>query len=262
MIDVAKGLTGSGQYGLVYNLDDPFWLIPWLTGFGGWVLDDNLNPPFPSLDTPEMVAALQFIYDLRWVHGIVPAGEVDYNTAESLFRDGKAAMMINGDWTLGSYREHFGDTDLGVARIPLVSDTDRWPSPMVSGKYFYINNNSAGDALTASKLFIQYATSKAAQLLWPEQDGVLPALVEAYNDPAVQGDPILQASADQASIGLLMPTSEAMRCVWNALGDPIQLLWDDLISPQAAAEAMQADAELCYAEITRQWVYLPVVRKP
>ena len=262
MIAVAKGLTGGGQYGLVYNLDEPFWLIPWLTGFGGWVLDDSLDPPLPTLDTPEMVNALQFIYEFRYTHGIVPDGEVDYATADSLFQDGKAAMIINGDWTLEAYRDHFGEANLGVARISLMVETDLWPKPMTSGKYYFISTNSSGDALAASKQFIQYATSKASQLLWPAETGRLPALLDALNDPAVQGDPILQASADQASIGRLMPTSPSMNCVWNAIFDPLQLLWDDLVTPQAAADAMQADAEQCYTEITRTWLYLPVVQKP
>jgi maltose-binding protein MalE len=149
-----------------------------------------------------------------------------------------------------------------VARIPLVVETDLWPQPMTSGKYYFINANSSSDALAASKQFIQYATSKASQLLWPAETGKLPALLEAFNDPAVQGDPILQASADQASIGRLMPTTESMRCVWDAMFEPLQLLWNDLVTPQAAADAMQADAELCYTEITRTYLYLPVVRKP
>jgi arabinogalactan oligomer/maltooligosaccharide transport system substrate-binding protein len=262
MITVGKSLTGGGQYGLVYHLDEPFWLIPWLTGFGGWVLDDTIDPPFPTLNTPEMVKALQFIHDLRWVHGIVPDGEVDYNAADTLFKDGKAAMMINGDWTLDAYRDHFGEANLGVARIPLVVDTAQWPKPMVGGKYYFISANSSGDKLAASKTFIQYATSIEPQLLWPDSTGVLPALKEAFKDPAVQGDPILQASADQASIGRLMPTSEAIACVWGAMREPLQDLWANVIEPQVAAATMQATAEQCYTEITRTWLYLPVVRKP
>ena len=265
MINVAKSLTGSGQYGLVYHIDEPFWLIPWLTGFSGWVFDESIDPPFPTLNTPEMVDALQFTYDLRYVHGIVPDGADDMDYGYNLFWDGKAAMMINGDWTLDAYRDHFGEANLGVALIPQVVETGQWPQPLVSGGYYSINTNSHGAALAASKLFIQYAISKPAQLLWPAETGYgvkLPALLEAFNDPVVQADPILKASADQASIGRLMPTSPSMNCVWNAIFDPLQLLWDDLVTPQAAADAMQADAEQCYTEITRTWLYLPVVQKP
>jgi arabinogalactan oligomer/maltooligosaccharide transport system substrate-binding protein len=265
MINVAKSLTGGNQYGLVFHIDEPFWLIPWLTGFGGWVFDESIDPPFPTLDTPEMVEALQFIHDLRYVHGIVPDGADDMDYGYNLFWDGKAAMMINGDWTLDAYRDHFGEANLGVALIPQVVETGQWPVPLVTGWYYSLNTNTRGDKLAASQAFIQYATSKPAQLLWPAETGwgvKLPALLEAFNDPVVQADPILKASADQASIGRVMPTSPSLGCVWEAMVDPLQLLWDDLITPQAAAEAMQADAEQCYARLIGRWVYLPVVIKP
>ena len=75
-------------------------LAPFLGGFGGWVLDDATD--MPTLDTPEMVGALQFMSDLVLKHKIVPPG-CDYDTADVLFKEGKAAMLINGDWSLGSY---------------------------------------------------------------------------------------------------------------------------------------------------------------
>jgi ABC-type glycerol-3-phosphate transport system substrate-binding protein len=49
-----KTLTdpAQGQYGLVYDLKEPYWLIPWLGGFGGWLLD---NANRPTLATEPMV---------------------------------------------------------------------------------------------------------------------------------------------------------------------------------------------------------------
>jgi glycosidase/maltose-binding protein MalE len=261
MISVAKSLTGGGQYGLVYNLNEPFWLVPWLTGFGGWVLDESADPDVPTLNTPAMAEALQFVHDLRWVHGVLPSGTVDYTTADNLFRNGNAAMMINGDWTLGAYRDLFGAANLGVARIPLVTATGQWPMPMVSGKYYMLNQNTSGDALAASRLFIQYAMTKPAQLLWPQVADILPALLEAYNDPAVQADPIMQASADQAGIGRLMPTSPEMGCVWTAMVAQIPPVMDNLATPAAAAAAMQADAADCVAELHLPRTYLPLVSR-
>jgi arabinogalactan oligomer/maltooligosaccharide transport system substrate-binding protein len=259
MISVAKNLTGGGQYGLVYNLNEPFWLIPWLTGFRGWVLDESGHPITPTLNTPAMVNTLQFVHDLRWVHGVVPSGTVDYNRADQLFWNGNAAMIVNGDWALGQYRAHFG-ANLGVARIPLVADTGQWPRPMTSGKYYMINSNSRGEALAASKLFLHYATSKQAQLLWPQNASVLPALLQAFNDPIVQMNPILQGSAAQASVGRLMPTVAEMRCVWEAMGTPIAAIMDDQITPAEAAAAMQTDAAACVGEIHRRYyIYLPLI---
>ena len=38
----------------------------------------------------------------------------------SMFKTGKAAMIINGDWSWGDYN---GIIDFGIARIPKVSET-------------------------------------------------------------------------------------------------------------------------------------------
>ncbi|MDI6638155.1 MAG: hypothetical protein QME82_04510 [Bacillota bacterium] len=55
--ELTKGLNNDAkpdQYGLVYNLNEPFWLAPWLGGFGGRPLDGTK----PTLDSQAMIAAL------------------------------------------------------------------------------------------------------------------------------------------------------------------------------------------------------------
>ncbi len=66
--------------------------------------------------------------------------ECDYDAADALFKEGKAAMLINGDWSLTSYQmpEVRKKVDLGVARIPMISQTGLWPTPMTSGIYFML----------------------------------------------------------------------------------------------------------------------------
>ena len=56
----------------------------------------------PTLDTEEMRSALEFLYDLKFTDKVTPA-EADYNVADGQFKEGKAAYIINGDWTLGAY---------------------------------------------------------------------------------------------------------------------------------------------------------------
>jgi len=55
--------------------------------------------------------------------------ECDYDAADSLFKEGKAAMIVNGDWSLSSYLtdEVKKKVDLGIARIPKVTETGLWP---------------------------------------------------------------------------------------------------------------------------------------
>ena len=67
--DATFEMNEPDQYALVWNYTEPFFFIPFLTSFGGWVMDDAGNP---TLDTPETVAAIQYVLDLRDRYGVIP----------------------------------------------------------------------------------------------------------------------------------------------------------------------------------------------
>ncbi len=52
------------RYGLVWNYTEPFFVIPFLTGYGAWVFKEPIDPARPAtatLDSPEAVAAYRFV---------------------------------------------------------------------------------------------------------------------------------------------------------------------------------------------------------
>ena len=120
-VAAAKPLTTGDQVGIAFNQTESFWLVPFLGGFGGSVFaEDGVTP---TLDTEEMRSALEFLYDLKFTDKVTPS-EADYNVADGLFKEGKAAYIINGDWTLGAYAAApdaeapgLGD-NLGVGPLP------------------------------------------------------------------------------------------------------------------------------------------------
>ena len=66
----AKELTTGGNYGIVFNQTESFWLVPFLGGFGGSVFAaDGVTP---TLDTDAMKGALQFMYDLKYTDKVMP----------------------------------------------------------------------------------------------------------------------------------------------------------------------------------------------
>ena len=247
LIKVAKELTKPpDMYGLVYNLNEPFWLVPWLGGFGGAVfLEDGVTP---NCNTPEMVNTLKLLHDFKFVHKIVPE-ECDYDGADSLFKEGKAAMIINGDWSLAGYKEALGDK-LGVARIPKIVGYD-WPKPYTSGVYFMFNKATTGAKLEACKKFVDYIITKERQLDFVKKFARLPALKEALDDPIITQDPILKGSADQMVVGVPMPTVPEMRCVWDAIRPNQEAVMADAATPEDAAKAIQEAAEKCIAEMKK-----------
>ncbi len=180
---------------------------------------------------------------MKFEDKVIPA-ESNIEAADTMFKEGKAAMIINGDWALGAYKAKFGN-DLGVARIPMVKSTGEWPKPYTSGTYFMIPKGETGDKLAADKAFINYVTSKDKQLEMVKKLNRLPALKAALDDPAIAGDPILKGSADQMVVGTPMPTVVQMRCNWDAMKPEMQGVMNNTKKPEDAAKAMQAAAEQC-----------------
>jgi len=238
---VGKKLTTGGNYALVWNQTEPFWLVPWLGGFKGKVFtEDGVTP---TLNTPEMIATLKFLHDMKFDAKIVPP-ECDYDGADTLFKEGKAAMIINGDWSISGYVSVLGD-DLGVARIPKVSATGEWPKPYTSGVYFMLTKGISGDKLKAAQDFIGFVSSKEKQLEGVKLLNRLPSVKEALEDPLITENPILKGSADQMVVGTPMPTVLEMRCNWDSMKPEMLAVLADTKSPEDAAKLMQSSAESC-----------------
>ncbi|MFN8459262.1 MAG: extracellular solute-binding protein [Anaerolineae bacterium] len=239
---IAKGKEIAGKTTpLVFNQTEAFWLVPWLGGFKGKVFADDGKTP--TLNTPEMAATLKFLHDIKFTDKIIPS-EGDYDSSDTLFKEGKAAMIINGDWSLGAYADALKDK-LGVARIPQVSATGEWPKPYTAGVYFMIAANLDEAKLEAIKGFITFVTSKDNQLKQVKELKRLPALKAALDDPSISSDPILKASSEQMAVGTGMPAVLEMRCNWDAMKPELQAVLADTKSPEDAAKAMQEAAENC-----------------
>jgi len=83
LMKVGKELTHGDQYALVWNQTEPFWLVPWLGGFGGKVFASDGKTT--TLNTAQMVATLKFLHDMKYKNKIIPA-ESDYNGADTLLK--------------------------------------------------------------------------------------------------------------------------------------------------------------------------------
>ena len=245
MIKVGMELTGDGMYGLVFNQTEPFWLVPWLGGFGGSVFAEDGYTP--TLDTKAMVDTLQFVYDLKYTTPILPA-ESDYDGADALFKEGKAAMIINGDWSLGGYAEALGDK-MGVASIPMVSATGKYPAPYTAGTYFMLPKSLSGAKLDAVVKFVEFATNDANQLAQLDELKRLPGKAALLDNEAITSDPILSGSADDLANGVPMPVVLEMRCNWDSMKPELQAVLADTTDAATAAANMQAAAEACVVDL-------------
>jgi arabinogalactan oligomer / maltooligosaccharide transport system substrate-binding protein/arabinogalactan oligomer / maltooligosaccharide transport system permease protein len=233
---LTKDLNGDGkidQYALTWNYTEPFFFIPFMTGFGGWIMDEQGNP---TLDNPGTVGGLRFIKELRDTYRIIPA-EADYEIADALFKDGKAAMIINGDWSWSGYRK--AGIDIGVAPLPKITSTGLWCAPMVSPKGYSVNENVSPEKLRLVGEFLRFILEPDNQKETAQALETMPTWKSLYDDPAIRSDEILINSERQIELGKPMPVVPELRAIWDAMRPSYQAVLGGAKTAEQAARDMQ-----------------------
>ncbi|MEW6028392.1 MAG: extracellular solute-binding protein [Chloroflexota bacterium] len=243
LITKAQELTTGDVQGFVYNLNEPFWGAGFYGAFGGWPLDENDVPQF---NNQAFIDYLTFVAKLK-TDGVVPA-ECDYACADTLMKEGKAAMIINGDWSLGDYTTALGDK-MGVAPVPSINGNPY--TEMTAGKYFMVSNAVLDDAAKKDAVikFITFMTSAEVQKQWLDEFKRLPSNKDVAQDPSISSDPILAGSMSALSNGRGMPAAAQMRCAWDAWRPNLEGVMAGTVTPADAAAAAQTSADECVATL-------------
>ena len=232
----AAGNERVSQYGLTWNYREPFFFIPFLTAFGGWVMDENGHP---TLDNEQMVRAIQFVLDLRDKYKIIPR-EGDYEIADMLFKENRTGMIINGSWSWAGYHVPDGSR---IAPLPFNSETGLWAEPMISAKGYSVNANASSGKLPAIRSVIDFLTGAEVQTEMATQLATTPVDRAVIDSPAVKSNPTLLASMQQIEHGRPLPIVPQMRAIWEGMRGPYQLVMNGAISAREAAHRMQREAE-------------------
>jgi maltose-binding protein MalE len=246
LIELGRELTlrsasRTERYALTWNYAEPYFFIPFLTGFGGWIMDEQGNP---TLDTPEMRAALQFVLDLRDKHGLIPRYE-DYNTANLMFLRRRSAMIINGPWSWADY----GVPERSMlALLPVNEATGLRCRPVVSAKGYALNVNTPAGKFQAVRNALAYLSGEEVQLAMAENLFTTPTIKSALASPAFLDNTVLQVAREQAQHAIRMPVSLNLRYIWDAIREPYRRVFTDGLPPAEAARLMQIEAEQRIAE--------------
>lgn len=236
IIEFAKTFNDGKKYALVFNQNEPYWFIPFLGAYDGKVFDDKYNP---TLDTPAMVNALKFYQDIKFKYNLIPK-ESDYDTASNMFKEGKAAMIINGAWSWMEYK----DAGMNITIVPIPQiDGAGAPKPYVGTKGYSISpavkDEAKKEALTK---FFEFFLSKEVNLDYAKASSQLPTNKEALSDDSVKNDFLFKASAELLKGGTPMPIVAEMRAVWDAIRPSQEALMSNKTTPEKAAKEIQAKA--------------------
>lgn len=97
----ADGNGTPERYGYVWDNGGMFIsAMPWIFANGGNIVSDDFCAP--TVTTPEVTEALQFMYDLIYTHKVSPA-PTGYGDIYNLFQNGDVAMFGAGRWPLTAF---------------------------------------------------------------------------------------------------------------------------------------------------------------
>jgi len=229
--------------GFAYNLNEPFWFLPFVHGFGGSTYAEDGSM---VLDGEAWVSAYQFVHDLKFVEEVVPQ-ECDYACANDLFKEGSVAMILNGDWALSEYLDVEKSPALGenlaVAAWPTLANGAH-PMPFTAGKFISIPTTTADAQLAGAVAFTTWLTTDAVAVeTYSIGTGRLPAITAVAVDAMT--DPILAASNAVLATGVGMPADPTLRCMWDSVRPSLEGVMSDSMTAEDAAMESQIAAEAC-----------------
>lgn len=241
LIDASKKLQADKkvQYGLAFNEVEPFFSIPFLAAFGGSSFDDvNSKTPKPTLNTQAVKDWMTFILKLK-TDGIIPK-EADGTVADSLFKDGKVAFVINGPWGFADYQK--AGIDFGIMPIPTVNGKS--PAPLSAVKGYTVSASVKDkDKKDAVKKFLEFVNTKEAQLKMVDAHKQIPTNLEAMKDDKITKDPQILVQKDALDKAVPMPIIPQMRAIWDAMKPVQQEVLSGKTKPEDSAAKMQKAAE-------------------
>ncbi|MEX2540183.1 MAG: maltose ABC transporter substrate-binding protein [Trueperaceae bacterium] len=235
VLTIAEEQQAAGRFGLLYQLDIPYYGYGWWKSYDGYIFGEaqggGLDANDIGLGEEAGYRAANFIKDLRYRYALVPEG-VDYPVANSAFLDGAAAMILNGPWAVGDYRQ--AGLDFGIAPMPSPPGAEEPWGPMVGVQGIVLNAYS--DRKAEAVEFARYLVEPGQQVSFNQAGGRIPVALEATEQLA--DDPIVQGFSSSIALGQAMPNIPEMGRVWGAWGNALQLV---LQSPDSDVEAIIDD---------------------
>lgn len=226
------------QWGLVFNFTEPFFFVPWINAFGEGFLK---NQTTPNLDTAATRSAFALIDELKTKYKVIPP-ECDYEMANALFKDNRAAFIINGDWSWGDYQE--AKIDFGIAPLPQNEVTKLWPAPLVGTTGYSVNANIKDpEQVRLTYDLLKFLTSEEVQMLFLKAVGTLPSNLNLRKTVEVKNNPLLTSSSEVMIHAQPMPMVPEVRAVWDSLRKHYQAVLSGQEASDFAALSSQKDAE-------------------
>ncbi|NRF71569.1 extracellular solute-binding protein [Aquincola sp. S2] len=199
----ALGYPGKNDWNVVHNL------APWIWNAGGDFLSADRKRA--AINSTEAVQAIVY-YTGFAAEGLVPKGalEKDSTQIESGFFNGQYAVIFSGPWILkqlktpkakGGQLESLTARNFGIAPYPAGL---KGHQTFFSGSDLAVMKSSKHKA--EAWQLLAYLTSREAQVGFSKASGMLPARLDAAQDPQLTADPHYALFLDQVRNGRHYPS--------------------------------------------------------
>jgi len=228
----------AGSYGVVWNPKDAYFQAPWIYGSGGFYVKSDGSV---GLNTSGTKAGFTYVSSFK---GAMPT-QVDYGIADTLFKESKAAMIINGPWSVADYGK--AGIDYGFATLPVVGSSSKPAAPFVGVKTLMLGAYSTNPALAVD--IMKFFTNQANQTTMVLATKEIPANKLALADSKVQAIPDIAGFGAQVKNGVPLPNTPFMSALWDPVAKALEAVWTGKQSVDAALTDAQAAAEKNVAQL-------------
>lgn len=227
---------------VVSSVGDAYHAYPYLAAYGGGIFGTNDDGGWDAqnviVDSEESVQGGEKIAWLAEQNALNV--NIDFETMESLFGEGRTPYMIAGPWTIPNVEG--AGIEYAIDPIPDFEDGGE-TVPFLGVQMFYVASG-AKNATLAQEFVNTYVTTEDMQLALFEAGQRPPALQSALDTVSAEDEDIeaWSAAGEGASP---MPNIPAMNAVWQPLGQATA----DIVSGDDAADRLASAREEIVANI-------------
>ncbi|MBQ7529891.1 maltose ABC transporter substrate-binding protein [bacterium] len=216
--------------GFYFEVKNLYFSLPFLTAEGSYLLgkdeSGNYVPTDIGLDTPGTLKGVEFLRDLVSKYKLIPLGATN-NISQTIFREGKAAMVVDGPWFLLDVKK---DKKINYAIDPFpITDSGNIPKPVLGVQGFMLNKYAKHRDEAAKLISFLETDEKVAEMSMAS--GRPPAKTGSLE--LCKDNPDILSFAQICANATPMPTHPAVSQIWEPTGQSLDLITKGQVEPAA-----------------------------
>ncbi|MCK4328566.1 sugar ABC transporter substrate-binding protein [candidate division WOR-3 bacterium] len=217
-----------------WNFSNWVWTFPWIWSNGGSVLSEDRKTCL--MDSPEVIEALQFLYDLTYKYKVAPTSA---QTAQrDLFTTGKVGMVMYGRWMVPRYRTIM-DFKWGVAPLPKKKER---VTPLFT--VAFVVSSQCKHPKEAYKL-VRFFSGKGGNNVIGKLGLAVPSMVDIANSPVFLSPEELPENSEvfleTMNYARLQPVTPQWEEMGNIVNQHLEELFLDKKTPSETAKDITQD---------------------